>query len=462
MKRPRLGNCVYGLCLLLTAAVGSSAPPTPGTVKEVQRVQPVLLVEGTFTRDGLKVEKVTPGGPGTALQPVDGRPGIKGSLEAGDIITAVDGIPIRNPGDFYDLLLSAYKRNNGSVKLSILDPATKKPLVWLAKPTLLRMNVTAAAPARVETGKTCGTVCRAGSAFAGSKPAKGQTVEVDVTQPDGKVKREKMVVGPKAVIADQARWDLGSTLVIKFLDGTEDPDFLAQVENLMRTWEQFVNLRFEFTTDPQVVAPIRVTFKGTGYNSYVGKGCLQITDQAAHTMRLGGLNARSRPEEVQRVVLHEFGHALGYHHEHQSPAQGIPWDKKKAMEYYKQTQGWTEEQVEFNLFKLLDESTVLWTDYDPTSIMHYPIPKELTTNGFSVGWNTRLSALDTESASAWYPAADVEDLGISVRVAPGTKERGVVIASVAGASPATRMVSAGQPNAKQVLQAGDRDRKSVV
>ena len=65
-------------------------------------------------------------------------------------------------------------------------------------------------------------------------------------------------------------------------------------------------------------------------------------------MNYGWLEPDTELREYQRVVRHEFGHALGMIHEHQNPAaQGqIPWDKPKVYAYYAQ-QGWNKDDVDF-------------------------------------------------------------------------------------------------------------------
>jgi len=45
-------------------------------------------------------------------------------------------------------------------------------------------------------------------------------------------------------------------------------------------------------------------------------------------MNYGWLRDDTQDEEYSRVVLHEFGHALGCIHEHQQPKFGRVWDKQ--------------------------------------------------------------------------------------------------------------------------------------
>ena len=44
-------------------------------------------------------------------------------------------------------------------------------------------------------------------------------------------------------------------------------------------------------------------------------------------MNYGWLTPDSDDDELRRVVLHEFGHALGLIHEHQNPEGGIEWNE---------------------------------------------------------------------------------------------------------------------------------------
>jgi len=46
--------------------------------------------------------------------------------------------------------------------------------------------------------------------------------------------------------------------------------------------------------------------------------------------------------------------------------------------------------------------TIQFSDFAPRSIL-YPIPKEFTSGGFEVGWNSRLSEFDKQFIQAWYP-----------------------------------------------------------
>ena len=119
-------------------------------------------------------------------------------------------------------------------------------------------------------------------------------------------------------------------------------------------------------------------------------------------MNLGWLKPNTADKEYRRVVLHEFGHALGLIHEHKQPNAQIPWNERAVIEYYRRTNGWDEAYTRSNV--LNKEMVDSYTRFDPQSIMLYPVPKELTIGGFEIPWsNTELSELDKQFILQMYP-----------------------------------------------------------
>jgi len=122
------------------------------------------------------------------------------------------------------------------------------------------------------------------------------------------------------------------------------------------------------------------------------------------TMNFGWLRSNTPNDEVRRVVLHEFGHALGLVHEHQNPAVAIPWNKAAVYQYYQGPPNqWSQEQVDLNIFEVYGKGLTKYTRFDRNSIMLYPIPAELTTGGYQVGWNNELSYWDKLFIRKCYP-----------------------------------------------------------
>jgi hypothetical protein len=106
--------------------------------------------------------------------------------------------------------------------------------------------------------------------------------------------------------------------------------------------------------------------------------------------------------ELRGTVLHEFGHALGLLHEQSFP-NAIKWNKDTIYKYYKQTQGWDEEQIDFNVLEESNQFFTNGTSYDPKSIMHYSVEAWQTTDGYSLPANQVLSPGDKAIIAAFYP-----------------------------------------------------------
>ena len=138
--------------------------------------------------------------------------------------------------------------------------------------------------------------------------------------------------GPRAAVERFKLWQNGRTLRVRFLDGVASvQDRCARSPS---EWEDVANLTLQFVTSG--TAEIRISFAEQGFSwSTVGTDALTVP-RAEPTMNYGWLEPDTALTEYQRVVRHEFGHALGMIHEHQNPdALGkIPWDKPKVYEYY--------------------------------------------------------------------------------------------------------------------------------
>jgi serralysin len=187
-----------------------------------------------------------------------------------------------------------------------------------------------------------------------------------------------------------SRWPPGVTITISFLDG--DPALHARIEPVARQWTApgRANLFLDFRTDTDNTH-IRISFAHEGSWSVLGTTCLRIP-VGEPTMNFGWLKPGSSDAELERVVLHEFGHALGLVHEHQLPAGGILWDKPAV--YADLEPRWSREKIDQNLFATVDPAEAAMTNLDPQSIMMYPIKKRWTRNGFSTGLNAKLSPID--------------------------------------------------------------------
>src|SRR5262249_21719948 len=168
---------------------------------------------------------------------------------------------------------------------------------------------------------------------------------------------------------------------------------------------------------PDDAASIRISFSPGVHWSFIGTVSLAHKDTAlnigyAAEMPLGRLDRKL----LDQLILHEMGHALGFEHEHQSPAsncdQEFDWPK---VENVARTQwGWIKpngevdkQAVEFNLRVLTASERLRITPYDRESIMHYFFEPELFKRGRAspcfVGRNQMLSERDKQMAREAYP-----------------------------------------------------------
>jgi hypothetical protein len=207
--------------------------------------------------------------------------------------------------------------------------------------------------------------------------------------------------GTRAAILIEKLWEAGRTLRIRFLDGDEAVQ--RKVARFAQEWTEHANLALAFDNDAN--AEIRISFKEVGSWSQIGKDALdRRIGKDEPTMNFGWLTTATPNDEVRRVVLHEFGHAIGLIHEHQNPKVTIPWNKDALYAYYQgPPNSWTKEQVEINILQVYDMRMTKYSRFDRKSIMLYPVPKELTIGGFEVGWNNDLSYYDRLYIRKWYP-----------------------------------------------------------
>ena len=124
-------------------------------------------------------------------------------------------------------------------------------------------------------------------------------------------------------------------------------------------------------------------------------------------MNFEGFTMSTPETEYSRVVLHEFGHALGCIHEHQSPSGGIQWNKEAV---YRSLSGppnnWSKEQIDHNVISRYSKDQTQFTAFDPRSIMLYSFPREWTLNNMEFTSNTILSDTDKRFIAARYPKSD--------------------------------------------------------
>lgn len=197
-----------------------------------------------------------------------------------------------------------------------------------------------------------------------------------------------------------SRWKDNSIIDVYFEDGIND--FTNKVIATANEWYLYCGIEFRIT-DIWAKAEIKTTFRKGGYASAVGRECLQEEYDTDFTMYLQGIDTLRDQKEFRRVILHEFGHALGIEHELSKPSAVIPWNKEEVYNYYDSKYNWSRSEVDQNIFFQLQPSSKEYEEFDPTSIMVYGVKPPLTIPPYSIPWPTSLSATDKTGIAKWYP-----------------------------------------------------------
>lgn len=217
------------------------------------------------------------------------------------------------------------------------------------------------------------------------------------------------------VFEDLKLWRVG-VITVSFKGG--DKNLHGQISEVANEWSKHGNLVFDFGYDklsgeyrqwqPDDESHIRVGFEYDGYWSLVGNDTMDeaIIKPGEITLNLSNFD-KQLPNNWQGTVLHEFGHAIGFHHEHQSPATDCDFDWTKLYDYLGGPPNyWTKAKVDHNL-RQLTEGGLTYSAHDVNSIMHYSFPawmfKSEKKSSCYTEENYTLSPEDKKMMAAAYP-----------------------------------------------------------
>jgi hypothetical protein len=250
---------------------------------------------------------------------------------------------------------------------------------------------------------------------------------------------------PHFILNLTKRWQPGQVLKVAFRGG--NTPLHRDIANAVTEWTNFANLKFDFGVNPATgshrtwsksdtdfAADIRVSFDQTGYYSLVGNDSINrtITKPGEESLNLEGFD-QQRPADWKTVAQHEFGHAIGFEHEHQSPlapcdfrfdndpgyvpttdsfGQYIPDTHNRRPGLYTRLGGppnnWPASVVDFNLKQLPESHAYEVGPFDKDSIMKYFFPDWMFVSGtnshcYTGGENLVISDGDKQGAAKVYP-----------------------------------------------------------
>ena len=227
----------------------------------------------------------------------------------------------------------------------------------------------------------------------------------------------------KGVYSTMVQWPPSyPKLRVCFFDGSNEAR-IAIMDVANRWMRSDIGIRFDWgkKSKPRTCNPdddkaeqIRVSFGQPGYWSLLGQASAIYAAQNEASLNLEGMG-EATPEQIKDpqnagVVLHEFGHALGLLHEHQSPAavcgKEFNWDF--INNYLSgEPNNWDEETINFNM-KPMAGDDLMMTDFDIKSIMLYSFPAQYYIGGegskcFIAASNDAVSETDYATVAYMYP-----------------------------------------------------------
>ncbi|KAE8155164.1 hypothetical protein BDV25DRAFT_135212 [Aspergillus avenaceus] len=217
---------------------------------------------------------------------------------------------------------------------------------------------------------------------------------------------------------DIVKWPPGTELRVRFLprdeteprsiDGTEEHKHL--VRRHAPEWTKDTSIKFKFldedaTQQDLLNAEIKIQFQNaTDGWSEIGTSSEGSGNEPTMMLGVNGV--------LKRLILHEFGHALGAVHEHSSPLANFTWIEEGILDSFKAanpTKSETElrRQIQENICAKYAADMISTTRFDKRSIMIYQILPNWTQEGVGIDWPDDLSEDDKNWIRKAYPPGEI-------------------------------------------------------
>jgi hypothetical protein len=218
----------------------------------------------------------------------------------------------------------------------------------------------------------------------------------------------------KAAFMLSKLWSANTLITVGFLPINSNEQLNPSTWAWKRAWiakvitDQFapyVSLTFQFKLNPAEGSGchIRISFDTDGgCYSRLGTDALQNWGGLNETMNFGWMDAPfnhvfvydnvtyTTPSNFDQggypgegtTITHEFGHAVGMIHEHQTPfSNPLEWNREYVYAIFTgPPNNWSRADVDFNILDTYNATGMNGSNFDGRSIMKYYIPSELLLN----------------------------------------------------------------------------------